>query len=98
MIFVLSVNLIHPTYCRLDDDEIVDATRRGGMARFMNHCCEPNAKARVLSTADGEKHIVIMADRDIQEGEEITYNYQFQPEESKLKCYCGAPRCAGYMN
>jgi len=83
---------------RLDDDEIVDATRRGGMARFMNHCCEPNAKARVITTADGEKHIVIMADRDVQEGEEITYNYQFQPEESKLKCYCGAPRCAGFMN
>jgi SET domain-containing protein len=34
---------------RLDKDEIIDATRKGGMARFINHCCEPNAYARVIS-------------------------------------------------
>lgn len=70
--------------CRLDKEDIVDATRTGGMARFMNHCCEPNAYARVITchssnsketeglTAQqqqGEsKHIVIIAARDIQVG------------------------------
>jgi SET domain-containing protein len=34
---------------RLDKDEIVDATRTGGMARFMNHCCEPNAYAGIVT-------------------------------------------------
>jgi hypothetical protein len=34
---------------RLDKDNIIDATRRGGMARFMNHCCEPNAYAGIVT-------------------------------------------------
>ena len=75
----------------LDKDAIVDATRTGAMSRFMNHCCEPNAYARIVSSgfrasdatiaeanqmyaaADFErasleldKHIVIIAARDIQ--------------------------------
>jgi SET domain-containing protein len=42
------------------------------MARFMNHCCEPNAYARVISApgpgldSPDEKHIIIIAARDIQ--------------------------------
>ena len=54
---------------RLDKDEIIDATKTGAMARFINHCCEPNAYARIISCMNGpveEKHIVIMAARDIQ--------------------------------
>lgn len=54
---------------RLDKDEIIDATTTGAMARFMNHCCEPNAYARIISFFKNdieEKHIVIMAARDIQ--------------------------------
>jgi SET domain-containing protein len=97
---------------RLDKESIIDATRTGGMARFMNHSCEPNAYAKVITTTkplgpmgvvpgEGEeedKHIVIMAIRDILEGEEITYDYKFPLEEKKLKCYCGASRCLGSMN
>jgi histone-lysine N-methyltransferase SETD1 len=58
---------------RLDKDAIVDATRTGGMARFINHCCEPNAYARIISAGsnvsfedDADKHIVIFANRDIE--------------------------------
>lgn len=73
------------------------------MSRFINHCCEPNAYAKVISYEDNvtkaiEKHIVIMAAKNIQEGEEITYDYKFPIEDKKLKCYCGAPRCSGSMN
>lgn len=92
-------------YClinnRLDKEEIIDATTVGGMARFMNHCCEPNAYARVITCTEGgrtTKHIVIIAGRDIREGEEITYDYKFPIEEKKLACYCGASRCSGAMN
>lgn len=62
-----SVNLV--LFNRLDKDEIIDATKTGAMARFMNHCCEPNAYARIISCNtdhEEEKHIVIMAARDIQ--------------------------------
>ena len=113
---------------RLDKENIIDATRTGGMARFMNHSCEPNAYAKVITTTRiiglkqskdrevdcqdqvtvqggsgecreiEEKHIIIMAMRDILEDEEITYDYKFPIEEKKLKCYCGASTCLGSMN
>lgn len=83
---------------RSDKDGIVDATRKGGMARFINHCCEPNAYARIVSDEEQEKHIVIIAARNIQEGEEITYDYKFPIEDTKLKCLCGAPQCSGFLN
>ena len=35
---------------------------------------------------------------DINEGDEITYNYQFEIEAEKLKCNCGSKNCPGYMN
>jgi SET domain len=42
---------------RLDKESIIDATRRGGMARFINHSCEPNAYAKVITTVSKKKVI-----------------------------------------
>jgi histone-lysine N-methyltransferase SETD1 len=39
---------------------------------------------------DGEKRIVIYAKRDIEVGEEITYDYKFPLEDQKIICLCGA--------
>jgi hypothetical protein len=61
---------------RLDMQRIVDATTTGSMARFMNHCCDANAYARIIQvdTEQGlEKKIVVFANRPIHGGEEITY-------------------------
>lgn len=86
---------------RLDREYIVDATRVGCMARFMNHCCDPNAYAKVI-TVDGEKgnefKIVVFANKDILSGEEITYDYKFPVEDGSLRCTCGAKNCRGRMN
>lgn len=53
---------------RLDLSRIVDATVIGCMARFMNHCCQPNAYAKII-TVDTEfgldKKIAVFANRDI---------------------------------
>ena len=35
---------------RLDKDLVVDATHVGGMARFLNHCCEPSCFAHIVTT------------------------------------------------
>jgi len=86
---------------RLDAQRIVDATTIGCMARFMNHSCQPNAYANVITvnTDQGlDKKIVVFANRDIQAGEEITYDYKFPVEDGSLRCTCGAPNCIGRMN
>ncbi|KAJ3693076.1 hypothetical protein LUZ60_012171 [Juncus effusus] len=82
---------------RLDDDFVVDATKSGGLARFINHSCEPNCYTKVI-TVDGQKKIFIYAKRHIKAGEELTYNYKFPLEEQKIPCNCGAKRCRGSMN
>nr|XP_043607818.1 histone-lysine N-methyltransferase ATXR7 [Erigeron canadensis] len=82
---------------RLDDGYVVDATKRGGIARFINHSCEPNCYTKVISL-DGQKKIFIYAKRHIVSGEEITYNYKFPLEEKKIPCNCGSRRCRGSMN
>lgn len=82
---------------RLDDGYVVDATKRGGVARFINHSCEPNCYPKVISV-DGQKKIFIYAKRHIASGEEITYDYKFPLEEKKIPCNCGARRCRGSMN
>lgn len=86
---------------RLDPNRIVDATMIGCMARFMNHCCQPNAYAKIITVEAEklmEKKIVVFASRDILAGEEITYDYKFPVEDGSLKCTCGAPNCIGRMN
>lgn len=86
---------------RLDLQRIVDATKIGCMARFMNHCCQPNAYAKIIhvDTDMGlDKKILIFAGRDIKAGEEITYDYKFPIEDGSVKCTCGAPKCIGRMN
>ncbi|KAJ1749898.1 hypothetical protein LPJ79_003335 [Coemansia sp. RSA 1821] len=82
---------------RVDDEIVVDATKCGNVARFINHSCEPNCIARTI-VADGTKRIVIYASHDIQIGEEVTYDYKFPPEEVKIPCLCGAASCRGYLN
>ncbi|CAO2815742.1 unnamed protein product [Amaranthus hypochondriacus] len=82
---------------RLDDGYVVDATKRGGIARFINHSCEPNCYTKIVSV-EGQKRIFIYAKRHISAGEEITYNYKFPLEEKKIPCNCGSKRCRGSMN
>ena len=87
---------------RLDLLRIVDATKIGCMARFMNHSCQANAYAKIISvdTDQGkqEPKIMVFSNTDIKAGEEITYDYKFPVEDGSLKCSCGAPNCIGRMN
>ncbi|ORY02428.1 SET domain-containing protein [Basidiobolus meristosporus CBS 931.73] len=75
----------------------VDEDTMGNIARFINHCCTPNCNAKVISV-DGQKKIVIYAKRDIEEGEEITYDYKFPIEDDKIPCLCGSKHCRGTLN
>lgn len=37
---------------RVDHDYIIDATKRGGLARFINHCCDVSDRSDSTITAE----------------------------------------------
>ncbi|GAA5908894.1 hypothetical protein JCM6882_005477 [Rhodosporidiobolus microsporus] len=83
---------------RVDEDLVVDATKKGNLGRLINHCCAPNCTARII-TINGVKKIVIYAKSNIEPGEEVTYDYHFPIEEdNKIPCLCGAPTCRRFLN
>jgi len=82
---------------RIDLEYVVDATKCGNLARFINHCCEPNCYAKVIKI-DGQNKIVIYSKQPIGIGEEITYDYKFPIEDEKIRCLCGAKGCRKYLN
>jgi len=48
---------------------------QGGLARFINHSCDPNCYTKII-TVEGHKHIVIYSKQHIQAGVELTYDYK----------------------
>ncbi|CAM1508505.1 Fc.00g053530.m01.CDS01 [Cosmosporella sp. VM-42] len=85
---------------RIDDNTVVDATKKGGIARFINHSCLPNCTAKIIKV-EGSKRIVIYALRDIAMNEELTYDYKFEREIGSLDripCLCGTAACKGFLN
>lgn len=84
---------------KLDEKEkrIVDATFCGNMARFINHCHDPNCVVDIV-TVSGVNKVMVSAKRDIIAGEELTYDYMFDIPEDKIVCECGAINCPGFMN
>ncbi|KAL9106726.1 MAG: hypothetical protein Q9227_008295 [Pyrenula ochraceoflavens] len=85
---------------RIDENTVVDATKRGGIARFINHSCTPNCTAKIIKV-DGSKRIVIYALRGIDRDEELTYDYKFEREwdsDDRIPCLCGSTGCKGFLN
>lgn len=71
----------------------IDGDVNWNPARFINHSCAPNCEAR---QEDGR--IWIIALRDIQAAEELTFNYGYDLQDyEEHPCACGAPECVGYM-
>jgi len=89
----------HTMLFSVDDGLVIDATRKGNSARWINHSCAPNCEI------EEEHHrIFIEARRDIVAGEELTYDYNLQIGEKHTKaakrehaCFCGSRRCRGTM-
>ncbi|TIB73235.1 hypothetical protein E3Q22_00407 [Wallemia mellicola] len=70
---------------------------KGSVARLINHCCQPNCTAKII-TILGEKKIIIYAKTEISPGDEITYDYHFPIEDEKIPCLCGVEGCRGSLN
>jgi histone-lysine N-methyltransferase MLL3 len=56
---------------RLDEDRVVDATLSGGLARYINHSCNPNCVAEIVEV-ERDLRIIIFAKRRISRGEEVS--------------------------
>ncbi|XP_055086131.1 histone-lysine N-methyltransferase 2C-like isoform X4 [Periophthalmus magnuspinnatus] len=84
---------------RIDNDFVIDATITGGPARYINHSCSPNCITEVVSI-EKENKIIISSCRRIQRGEELCYDYKFdfEDDQHKIPCHCGAVNCRKWMN
>lgn len=89
---------------RVDKSLVIDATHKGGYARYINHSCNPNCVANIVKGKAPNEHlkrVIIVAQRDIKATEELSYDYQFPLEmniESRIPCNCGSRQCRGFMN
>jgi len=63
-----------------------DAAVGGNLARFINHSCTPNCWVEVV-----DRTIWIRASKSIRVGEELTYDYATDGEQS-IQCRC-RPGC-----
>jgi SET domain-containing protein len=89
----------HTFFFWVDDDLVLDCSRNGNSARYMNHHCEPNCE----SVVEGDR-VFIYAIRPIKPGDELTYDYHLcwtgeeeQAEIDTYACRCEAATCRGTM-
>ena len=97
----------HTFLFTLNDEWVIDGTRRGNIARWINHSCAPNCEALIVEHEGGDRRrdkVVIETLRAIAPGEELTYNYGIRLAErhtARLKkiwaCHCGAEACTGTL-
>jgi len=71
----------------------VDGAVGGSGAQFINHCCDPNCYSSIQ-----KGHILYLAKRNIQPGEELTVDYRFDKDVETVICKCGSPLCRGTIN
>lgn len=70
----------------LSDEYVIDGSPRSNRARYINHSCEPNARAYRTGA-----RIWIWSIRAIKAGEEITYDYgekYFDEQIKPVGCKC----------
>ena len=71
----------------------IDGSVRWNPARLINHSCNPNCETRII-----RGHIWIIALREIQVEEELSYDYGYDLEHwEEHPCRCGQPNCVGHI-
>lgn len=81
-----------------DQNMIIDATT-GSIARFVNHSCAPNCRMEKWIVGGQPRMALFAGERPITTGDELTYDYNFDPFSAKnvQKCLCGSDNCRGVL-
>jgi uncharacterized protein len=89
----------HTFLFSVDRGLVIDAEVGGNDARFINHSCGPNCESVIE-----RRRVFIDSLRDIEPGEELSYDYQIGRERDDppnvdeiYACRCGAAQCRGTM-
>jgi SET domain-containing protein len=70
---------------------VIDGMVGGSGAEYVNHCCAPNLKARLV-----RGHLLFYSLRMIGKGEELTLDYKYRVgAKEDYPCACGAASCRG---
>lgn len=82
----------------LDNDVYIDARKKGSVARYINHSCDPNCAVHRWKVR-GINRAGIFALRDIKAGEELSFDYKWKRKRGRAptKCYCGSSICRGTL-
>ncbi|CAO4372377.1 unnamed protein product [Caenorhabditis nigoni] len=79
----------------------IDATEFGNQAKYINHSCDPNLVAeqwKLHMMPKNLNYIAFIAEKDIFEGEELTFNYRLSRDDScNIECKCGSSNCSGLV-
>jgi histone-lysine N-methyltransferase SETD2 len=82
----------------LDNDVYIDARKKGSVARYINHSCDPNCAVHRWKVR-GINRAGIFALRDIKAGEELSFDYKWKRKRGRAptKCHCGSSICRGTL-
>ncbi|KAE9603949.1 putative histone-lysine N-methyltransferase chromatin remodeling SET family [Lupinus albus] len=88
----------HFYFMTLNGSEVIDASAKGNLGRFINHSCDPNCRTEKWMV-NGEICIGLFASKDIKQDEEVTFDYNYVRVfgAAAKKCYCGSLHCRGYI-
>lgn len=87
---------------------VIDASKYGGVARFINHSCKPNLFVQCVLYDDCDldiPHVMLFASREIRPFQELTYDYGYALDSvfdangnpKQKACHCEVRNCRKRM-